>query len=69
MGGRAWALSRHVILENLPPRGLNMEILRRTLASLLFVTAVPALASGQGFDVIFEDGFDGCPGAAKYVYL
>lgn len=46
-----------------------MEILRRTLASFLFVTAVPALSWGQGFDVIFEDGFDGCPGAAKYVYF
>lgn len=46
-----------------------MEFLRRTLASFLFVMAMPALSWGQGFDVIFEDGFDGCPGAAKYVYF
>ena len=46
-----------------------MKFLRRALASALFVTAFPALASAQGFDVIFDDGFEGCSGVVKYVYF
>jgi hypothetical protein len=69
MDGTADAVVAVLFSKTLLPRGLKMEFLRRTLASCLLVTAVPALSSGQGFDVIFEDGFDGCPGAAKYVYL
>jgi hypothetical protein len=46
-----------------------MKFLRRALTCALFVTAFPTLAWAQGFDVIFDDGFEGCSGVLKYVYF
>jgi hypothetical protein len=46
-----------------------MDLFRRVLACLLFVAASPVWTLAQGFDVIFDDGFDGCSGLRKYVYV